>query len=84
MRTDILICFVHINISSEQKRGEQVLASQNKPVYFNVATEKDYLDFAESVNFSAWVKERIKEAMNTQQLEKQADKIVWNVPKGRG
>ena len=37
------------------------MASQNKPVYFNIETEKELLDFADGVNFSNWVKGKIRE-----------------------
>lgn len=41
------------------------MASQYKQVYFNIESEKDLLDFANSLtSFSAWVKDHLKEAIN--------------------
>ena len=37
---------------------------QIKKVSFNSETEKDLLEFATSVNFSEWVKKKIKEELN--------------------
>ena len=37
---------------------------QIKKVSFNPDTEKNLLDFANSVNFSEWVKQKIKEELN--------------------
>lgn len=42
------------------------MASVNKPVYFNVETEKDLLFYADSLGkrqFSQWVKEKLREEM---------------------
>jgi len=35
-----------------------------KRVSFNVEKEKELLEFANSVDFSNWVKQKIKEALN--------------------
>ncbi|WP_198078050.1 hypothetical protein [Acinetobacter calcoaceticus] len=32
-----------------------------KPISFNIETEKELLEFANSVDFSNWVKQKIKE-----------------------
>ncbi|PKH29163.1 hypothetical protein [Acinetobacter radioresistens] len=37
---------------------------KSKRVSFNLETETDLLDFAESVDFSSWVKELIKKELN--------------------
>lgn len=42
------------------------MASINKPVYFNVETEKDLLKYADSLGkrqFSQWVKEKLRQDM---------------------
>jgi hypothetical protein len=44
------------------------MAAQSKPIYFNIETEKELLDFANSCqpSFSSWVKQCIKSAIDTQ------------------
>lgn len=37
---------------------------QIKKVSFNSETEKDLLEFATSINFSEWVKQKIKEELS--------------------
>ncbi|MDM1019721.1 hypothetical protein QSV37_05260 [Acinetobacter sp. VNK23] len=37
---------------------------QAKRVSFNPETEKELLDFADSVDFSNWVKQKIKDELN--------------------
>lgn len=44
------------NIKYESKRAI-------KPISFNTETEKELLKFANSVDFSNWVKQKIKEAV---------------------
>ena len=34
-----------------------------KPISFNAETEKELLEFANSVDFSSWVKQKISEAI---------------------
>jgi hypothetical protein len=43
------------------------MASQGKQVYFNVETEQDLLEFANSIkpSFSSWVKDHIRKAIET-------------------
>lgn len=55
-----------------------MLASTNKPVYFNIVTEAIELAFAtkEDFNFSAWVKGKIREELECQ--KEQTEKLDTN------
>ena len=37
-----------------------------KPISFNTETEKELLEFANSVDFSNWVKQKIKDEVSVQ------------------
>jgi len=45
------------------------MASQSKQIYFNIDTEKRLLDYANSINFSNWVKEKIREEIQKSEVE---------------
>ena len=49
-----------INPAQEAKRKYEN-NRQTKRVSFNIETEKELLEFANSVDFSNWVKQKIKE-----------------------
>ncbi|WP_095501596.1 MULTISPECIES: hypothetical protein [Neisseria] len=49
-------------IAESKKRYEKEKRA-HRGVSFNRDTEKDLLDFVDKVNFSQWVKEKIREAL---------------------
>lgn len=52
-------------MSEAQKKANSKYEEKRKikKVSFNAETEKELLDFANSVDFSNWVKQKIKESM---------------------
>ena len=48
----------------DKARRKYVDKRQIKKVSFNTENEKEILEFANSVNFSEWVKQKIKESMS--------------------
>lgn len=52
------------------------MASQQKQVYFNIDTEKDLLDFANSINFSTWVKDLIRKNIHNNKVEKVLEPVI--------
>lgn len=55
-----------------QKKAEQKysLKRVNKSVSFNMETEKELIEFAEQVEFSNWVKAKIKGEIETNKFKK--------------
>ena len=53
-------------MSEAKKKANKKYESKRviKPISFNTETEKELLEFANSVDFSNWVKQKIKEALN--------------------
>lgn len=45
-----------------------------KPISFNAETEKELLEFANSVDFSSWVKQKISEAIAVPDGKQAADR----------
>lgn len=55
----------------------RILASQHKQVYFNIDTEGKLLTFANSLSFSTWVKQKIREEIQRSEVDQQViEKLV--------
>jgi len=50
-----------MSAAQEKANRKYENSRQTKRVSFNIKTEKDLLEFANSVDFSVWVKQKIKE-----------------------
>jgi len=55
------------------------MAGQNKQIYFNIDTEKKLLDYANSLSFSTWVKEKIREEIQKKEVDQQVQQKLADV-----
>ena len=55
-------------MSKSQKKAHKSYEKKRimKPISFNTETEKELLEFANSVDFSNWVKQKIKDEVSVQ------------------
>ena len=55
-------------MSKSQKKAHKNYEKKRimKPISFNTETEKELLEFANSVDFSNWVKQKIKDEVSVQ------------------